>query len=77
MNERIKELEEQAWNEASSSGSVLWSDWRDKFASLIIDDCNNIISDLYRQTPLELCGPLLTASEEIMAHFYEVKNDKP
>jgi hypothetical protein len=27
---------------------------------------------VYRNTPLELCGPLLTADEKIAEHFYGV-----
>jgi hypothetical protein len=39
MNERIKELESETWREMEKLGKVKWSDWRDKFAELIIQEC--------------------------------------
>ena len=44
-----------------------------KFAELIVEECRNVVSGVYRNTPLELCGPLLTADEEIAIHFYGVE----
>jgi hypothetical protein len=46
-----------------------------KFAELIVEECRNVVSDVYRNTPLELCGPLLTVDEEILNHFYGVTED--
>ena len=45
----------------------------EKFAQLIVEECRTVVNDLYHKTPLELCGPLLTADEEIAQHFYGVK----
>jgi (2Fe-2S) ferredoxin len=45
----------------------------EKFAELIVEECRTVVNDLYRKTPLELCGPLLTADEEIAKHFYGVE----
>ena len=42
----------------------------EKFAQLIVEECRTVVNDLYHKTPLELCGPLLTADEEIAKHFY-------
>ena len=68
MNERIKEL-----------AHVLPFEWIDKspdniekFAELIVEECRTVVTEVYRNTPLELCGPLLTADEEIAKHFYRV-----
>ena len=43
-----------------------------KFAQLIVEDCRTVVTEVYRKTSLELCGPLLTADEEIAKHFYGV-----
>ena len=40
-----------------------------KLAELIVEECRTVVNDLYHKTPLELCGPLLTADEEIKEHF--------
>ena len=45
----------------------------EKFAELIVEECRTVVNDLYHKTPLELCGPLLTADEEIAKHFYGVE----
>jgi len=45
----------------------------EKFAQLIVEECRTVVNDLYHKTPLELCGPLLTADEEIAKHFYGVE----
>jgi len=42
MNERIKELAEQADKEAFPHGSMAWME---VFAELIVRDCCNIVSD--------------------------------
>ena len=80
MNERIKELGKQAMSATFNKFSgVEWSaeEWRNfydtKFAELIVEECRNVVSEVYRNTPLELCGPLLTADEAIAKHFYGVE----
>jgi hypothetical protein len=45
----------------------------EKFAELIVEECRTVVTQVYRKTPLELCGPLLTADEEIAKHFYGVE----
>ena len=77
MNERIKELALQAMTYVThnpkanklNSGDM----FDEKFAELIVEECRNVVSDVYRKTPLEICGPLLTADEEIAKHFYGVE----
>ena len=55
-------------------GHVGWhTQFNEKFAELIVEECRNVVSDVYRKTPLEICGPLLTADEEIAKHFYGVE----
>jgi hypothetical protein len=39
MNERIKELEKETWQNVAELGQVRWSDWRDEFAKLIVREC--------------------------------------
>ena len=77
MNERIKELVKQAADYAntySDAGADVWFEiYNKKFAELIVEECRNVVSDVYRKTPLEICGPLLTADEEIAKHFYGVE----
>ena len=68
MNERIRELASQIdWSTDTSYGELT------KFAELIVEECRTVVSEVYRKTSLELCGPLLTADEEIAKHFYGVE----
>ena len=52
-------------------GELIFS--KEKFAELIVEECRTVVNELYHRTPLELCGPLLTADEEIADHFYRVE----
>jgi len=79
MNERIRELARLARNWAHLGGfaqiprsrtDVLFEQ---KFAELIVEECRRVVTEVYRETPLELCGPLLTADEAIAKHFYGVE----
>lgn len=47
--------------------------FHNKFAELIVEECRTVVTEVYRKTPLELCGPLLTADEKIEEHFYGVE----
>jgi len=70
MNERIQELAEQAGFDQHHAEY----DTRIKqFAELVVEECRNVVTEVYRNTPLELCGPLLTVDEEIAKHFYGVE----
>ena len=71
MNDRIKELMAQAGTD--TSGKWMSVDNAEKLAELILEDCREVITTVYRVTPLELAGPLLTVDEEIMEHFYALK----
>jgi hypothetical protein len=76
MNERIRELAEQAEMYADSivtSRGDFYEAYTKKFAELIVEECRAVVTKVYRDTPLELCGPLLTADEKIAEHFYGVK----
>jgi hypothetical protein len=78
MNERIQQLAGQALDQVVP---YTWTrlDYdeiqrlQEYFAQLIVRECRNVVSDVYRKTPLEICGPLLTADEEIAKHFYGVE----
>jgi hypothetical protein len=76
MNERIRELREQAmeWvpNMADPDTKIRLLN-AEKFAQLIVEECRTVVVQVYRATPLEICGPLLTADEEIAKHFYGVE----
>ena len=75
MNEKIKLLWDKAVTLVEQEPDGDWSldTIKDKFAELIVEECRNVVSDVYRKTPLEICGPLLTADEEIAKHFYGVE----
>jgi hypothetical protein len=75
MNERIKKLKEQATSYTWNGNDVNEELDEEKFVELIVEECRNVVSDVYRNTPLELCGPLLTVDEEIANHFYGVTED--
>ena len=72
MNERIRELALQAGFKTDRLGHLFGGDDIEKFAELIVEECRTVVNELYHKTPLELCGPLLTADEEISKHFYGV-----
>ncbi len=84
MNERIKKLYKQSLEEKYQYGGSdakpgeMYSNYitvlnPEKFAKLIVEECRTVVTEVYRKTPLELCGPLLTADEKIEEHFYGVE----
>lgn len=75
MNKRILELAEQACSTHKLNLGVyqFYTDELEKFAELIIEECRTVVVEVYHKTPLELCGPLLTADEEIAKYFYGVE----
>ena len=75
MNERIKKLKEQATSYTWNGNDVNEELDEEKFVELIVEECRNVVTEVYRNTPLELCGPLLTVDEEILNHFYGVTED--
>ena len=44
-----------------------------KHAQSVVEECRQILLDVYNDTPLELCGPLLRLDEKIVEHFYGEK----
>ena len=76
MNNRINELAIQAGLVPDVSGKWLKSEGLEKFAELIIEDCRNVLTDVYRATPIEICGPLLTLDHTLVLHFYDKGYEK-
>lgn len=71
MNELIDKLIEQCTTQNFSDCTGAFETFdEEKFAELIVEECRIIIVELYHKTSLELCGPLLTADEKIVEHFY-------
>jgi hypothetical protein len=74
MNERIEELAEQCGFRSNPNVYDRNQSFDiEKFAELIVQECRTVVTEVYRNTPLELCGPLLTADEKIAEHFYGVE----
>ena len=87
MNERIRELKEQAFNFVAKQNMTkkeyFWENIRhdrtlqdrvdQKFAELIVEECRTVINDLYHKMPLQLAVVLIDADNEIMKHFYGVE----
>jgi hypothetical protein len=74
MNERIEELAEQCGFRSNPNVYDRNQSFDiERFAELIVQECRTVVTEVYRNTPLELCGPLLTADEKIAEHFYGVK----
>jgi hypothetical protein len=87
MNQRITKLVRQALNECVSTPveSVIASRiddhgiveipnvFSEKFAELMIEEMRNILTDVYRETPLECAVYFLRADEQIMKHFYGIE----
>ena len=72
MNERIRELFLQAGFHPPVARRMGNEYKFEIFAELIVEECRNVVAEVYRNTPLELCGPLLVADEKIAEHFYGV-----
>ena len=77
MNNRIRELAEQATNRypKTDDSGEFWVFDKEKFAELIVEECRNVLADEYRKTPLECCGHFLRADEAIAMHFYGVSDE--
>jgi hypothetical protein len=73
MNERIKLLAEQAgcdWWEGRAQRDMTRCDTElQKFAELIVEECRIVVAQVFRKNPIELCGPLAEADDEIARHF--------
>lgn len=78
MNERIRELAEQAMElvdpDAIEGGFGPRQLNEEKFAELILQDIDRIVDELYHAMPLEQAAVLLTLDENIKQHFYGVKS---
>ena len=73
MNERIKELAEQAAREMNETGTYSETKFQQKFAELIIRECVSICEkdgQWYTNTGwLAEAGEALSLSEQIKEHF--------
>ena len=68
LNDRVKELMLEAGYAAPELAGRA-----QKLTGLIIEECRNIISEVYRETPLESCGYLIRADEEIAQKLTKIK----
>jgi len=64
MNERIKQIEKETWQNVAELGQVRWSDWRDEFAKLIVRECADIVTDA-----VDHREPASTYADKIRQHF--------
>jgi hypothetical protein len=74
MNKRIHELVKAAGgishdDDGQELTPMLVGSGLEKFAELLVEELRNVVVEVYHKTPLELCGPLLTADEQIAKHF--------
>ena len=73
MNERIRQLALQAgcdWWEGGAQRDMTRCDTElQKFAELIVEECRIVVAQVFRKNPIELCGPLAEADDEIARHF--------
>lgn len=84
MNERIKELMRESRvktlfpGDPGTSGvsgppgvsfGLSETQKLEKFAELIVEECRIVVAQVFRKTPMELCGPLAEADNEIARHF--------
>ena len=72
MNEQIKKMMLQATKDMPQ-GYYVPGVYFEIFAELIVEECRTVVTEVYRKTSLEFCGPLLTVDEEIAKHFYGVE----
>ena len=79
MNERIKELAEQAtsivvvkhegYRGKGYTEQVEFFD-KEKFAKLLLAEVDKIVDDLYRELPLEQAVVLITLDERLKSQFW-------
>ena len=74
MNQRIYELVKAAGgishdDDGQELTPMLVGSGLEKFAELLVEELRNVVVEVYRKTPLELCVPLITADEQIAKHF--------
>lgn len=67
LNKRVQEL----LIEAGYSDNEL-DPRANKLIELLIEECRDIVAEVYRKTPIEICGYLLSVDEEICKKLYEV-----
>ncbi len=67
LNERVKELMLEAGYAAPELAGRA-----NKLTELLIEECRNIILEVYRDTPLESCGYLIRADEEIAEKLIKI-----
>ena len=71
MNQKIKEFALQSGMVDPVMGEKSYTNFcHEKFASLIIEECQNVIAEVYREMPLETCGWMLHLEEKILDRFY-------
>ena len=74
MNQHIKQLAVEAGFVDKGNNVTAYLNFdHEKFAELIVEECRTVISEVYRNTPLEFCGPLLVVDSELAEHFYGVE----
>ena len=71
MNKQIKQLMQQAGTD--TSGKWMNVDHAEEFTKLILQDIEKIVDELYHAMPLEQAAVLLTLDENIIEHFYGIK----
>jgi len=79
MNDRIRQIADEAAKYSATmflptgeNGDDLFIE---KFAMLIVEECRNVLTDVYREVPLECSGHLLYADEVLAKHFYGIDNN--
>jgi hypothetical protein len=86
MNERIKQLALQTANEIADQFTPGFFDDRmvsditniiykhhKKSSEMIVEECRNVLADVYNEVPLECSGHFLYADEVLAKHFYGEK----
>lgn len=67
MNQRLREIYKQAFG---YEPSPIGEPEIEAFAAALIEECREVLSEEYRQTPLECCGHFLRLDEAILNHFF-------
>lgn len=73
MNAKFKELALKANLEYNVFLPDAWSGENkdlEKFAHSIIEECQNVIAEVYREMPLETCGWMIQLDDRILDRFY-------
>lgn len=78
MNNKLRELAEHvgiSFGGHPMNPLSVYPSELEKFAELIIEEYRTVITEVYREMPLEQCGWMLHLDEKILERFYNERKN--